>query len=477
MESGDKPAAPKTDSSGSENLLETPGEADLREGRPMRLPDRELRRCLWIIAVSWGVFGSAWMSIAWGAAFPAFATDLGASTFAFGALSALRFLAVIAQIPGAYWVERARNRKRIFFLMHLPARSLWLVIAALPLIVPERFGNLRVGGFMFLVLIFSLLDFVGGVAWMPWVADIIPDRVRARFLSQRQRLSTFAAMVTAAIVGWLLDLQPAGSFHMYTILFAAGALLGLIDIALYWRVPNVPMIKHPAPRLLEMMRRPLRDRRFRFYLIYTASSTVSGSIMGTFIWLFALQVLKLGKLESSLYLIIISSLATILTTTAAGALADRYGNRPVLVIAWAGLVITPFLWALAGPHSYLLLTVASIIGGVCGGITMMLGINLTFAMTPRAARSAYVALNSVASGLAGFVSPLAAGALAEKYRHIELALWGWRFGNLHLLLIAVGIYRLAHTLWLVPRLPEERRISTRAMLRELLTRGRTRVRE
>lgn len=439
----------------------------------MRLPDAELRRCLWTINVSWGVFGAAWMSIVMGAPFPAFARQLGAGTFAFGALSSLRFLAVAAQIPGAYWLEKTRNRKRLFFMMHLPARLTWLVIAFLPWLVPQHFARYRVAAFMFLLLSFSLMDAVGSISWMPWVADIIPDRVRARFLSQRQRISTFTSLIAAALAGWLLDRQPAGAMYMYTILFAVAAILGAIDVGMYWRIPNMPLPR-PALRLGEMLRRPLRDRRFRRYLVYSASNTVSGSVMGTFIWLYALETLKLTKFESNLYLIIIGAIATILTTRYTGALADRFGNRPVLMIAWVGLIVTPLMWVMAGPHSYGLLVSATIIGGVCGGATMLLGMNLTFAMTPRPARSAYVAINSLASGLAGFVAPLVAGALAEKFSDVQIAFFAWRFGNLHLLMIGVAVYRLFHTIILVPRLPEARQISTRAMLQKLLAEARAR---
>ncbi|NIM06068.1 MAG: MFS transporter [Armatimonadetes bacterium] len=448
--------------------------AGSREAKPMRLPDRELRRCLSVILVSWGVFGSAWMSTVMGAPFPVFARALGASTFTFGLLSALRFLAVIAQIPGAYWIERAESRKRIFFLMHIPSRLSWLLIAALPWIVPAEFSDLRVGIFMILLFGFGLMDAVGTVAWTPWVGDIIPERLRARFWAQRQRLATLTAMIIALIVGWLLDRQAPGSFLIFSIVFAVAAVFGFLDIALYWRVPDIPMLKQPSLRLSEIIRRPLRDRRFRIYLIYVASSTVSGSIMGTFIWLYALEALKLSKFHTNLYLITLGSLATVLTARTIGALADRFGNRPVLTLAWSGLALTPILWVLATPTNHTLLFVASILGGACGGATMMLGVNLIFAMTPRAARSAYVAQVSLASGLAGFIAPVIAGAVAQMFVGVQVSFLWWRFGNLHLLLIALSIYRALHTILVVPRLPETRKVSALTMLKELFSELRNR---
>ena len=463
----------------SDDAPETPAEQfsseeiqefDDHHTKPLRLPDAELRRSLWLINVSWGWFGAAWMAVVMGAPFTAFAKYLGAGEFALGALSSLRFLAISAQVIGSYWVERTRNRKRIFFMMHIPARSTWLLVAALPLIIPNGMVDLRVGAFMLVLFCFSIMDAIASVAWNPWVADIIPDRVRARYLSQRQRISTVTALLAATGAAWLLDRQPEGAGYMYTILFAVAAVCGLIDVLMYFFVPNVPMIKRPALRLSEVMRKPLADLRFRSYLVYTASTTVSGSIFGTFIWLYAFDVLKLSKSESNLYIVIISSIATIVTTRAGGTLADRFGSKSVLLVSWIGMVITPFLWALATPHSRGLMIAASILGGVSGGITMMLALNMTFSYTPRAARSAYIALNSMASGLAGFIAPMLVGGIAESIKHIQVDFLWWHFGNLHLMFIFVGFYRLAHMLIIVPRLPEERKTtSARQMLRELIT--------
>jgi MFS family permease len=449
--------------------LTPPEGAGRDESRPARLPDAELRQSLWVILVSWGVFGSAWMSTVMGAPFPAFARDLGASTFIFGVISSLRFLAVIAQVPGAYWVERSRNRKRIFFLMHLPSRLSWLIVAALPWLVPETFEGLRIGVFMLILLTFSFMDSVGTVVWIPWVADIIPERIRARFLGQRQRMATLTAMLAAVIVGWLLDKQPEGSFVIYSVVFALAGILGAVDILLYLKVPDVSPAREAVFPLSEVFFRPLRDKRFRWYLLYAASSMASASVMGTFIWLYVMEALQLSKFMTNLYLITIGSLATILTVRTVGALADRFGNRAVLGLAWSLLALTPLLWVITSPSNHLLMTAASILGGIGGGATMILGTNLTFSMTPRTARSAYVAQVSLASGIAGFIAPILAGAIAQSLKGTEVSFFCWRFGNLHLLLVGLAAYRLLHTLFFVPRLPEARSVSTRTMLKEIVS--------
>lgn len=449
-----------------------PAETDTTEverGEPFS--PAETRHVLWVAAVAWGVFGSAWMSLISGAPFVGFARSLGASTFMFGLLSSLPFLGVLAQLPSAYFVEKLRRRRKLFLTAATAQRATWFLVAALPWAIPPQYGHVRVAALLVLVMLSSTLGHFASPAWMSWFADFVPVEIRGRYLGNRAALATVTAVVVSGTVGWVLDRNS--TFPIFTTIFAVAAVLGLGDILLFVFVREAPMERHEGPpwRLRNVVSRPLGDAPFRRYLLYALSEALVFGVAGPFFWLMGLEVLDIGNFWSNLYIMIIPMVFTALTLPLWGGVCDRFGVKPLVTLGMLSSVAFPAFWLLATKsHYHVLLGAAAVIGGGLGSAVQAADMTMIFDLTPKKNRSAFLAMVSLAASLGWVIAPTIGGAVAQALKPVELSLLGRKFGNLHFLMAISFAVRFVHIYVVVPRLPEEPKETTGALVRYLLGR-------
>jgi len=429
----------------------------------------ETRHALWVAAVAWGVFGSAWGSLITGAPFVSFARSLGASTFVFGLLSSLPFLGVLAQLPSAYFVERLRRRKKLFLMAGSGQRLVWLLVAALPWAIPPQYDHARVAALLALVMLSSTLGHLGSPAFMSWFADFVPVEIRGRYLGNRAALATLTAVVASGAVGWVLDRNS--TFPVFTTIFAVAAVLGLGDILLFLFVRETPMERHEGPpwRLRNVISTPLADAPFRRYLLYALSEACVFGVAGPFFWLMGLEVLEIGNFWSNFYIMIVPMVFTAVTLPLWGGMCDRFGARPLITLGMLASVTFPAFWLLATPsHYHLLLGAAALIGGSFGSAVQAADMSMIFSLTPRRNRSAFLAMVALAASLGWVIAPTVGGAVAQVLKPVKLSLLGRTFGNLHLLMaISLGV-RFLHIFLVVPLLPEEPKQTPGALVRHLV---------
>ncbi len=422
-------------------------------------------------AIAWGVFGSAWMNLIGGAPFVNFARSLGASTFAFGLLSSLPFLGVLAQLPSAYFVERSRRRKKLFMISGCSQRLVWLLVAALPWAIPSSHPHARVGALLALVMLSSTLGHLGSPAWLSWFADFVPVEIRGRYLGNRAALATLTAVVASGMVGWVLDRNS--TFPVFATIFSLAAALGLMDILLFLLLRETSMEREEGPpwRLRNVVSIPLADAPFRRYLLYALSEAFVFGLAGPFFWLLGLEVLEIGNFWSNFYIMIVPMVFTAVTLPLWGGMCDRFGARPLVTLGTLSSVAWPLCWLLATKANYHLpLATAAVVGGAIASSVQAADMSMIFGLTPRRNRSAFLAMVSLAASVGWVLGPSIGGAVAQALKPVELHLLGRTFGNLHVLMAISFSIRFLHVFVVVPRLPEEPKGSTGALVRHLVTR-------
>ena len=449
-----------------------------------------LRRNLEIVSLGW-VFGSVWVTATAGAPLTRFATELHASPWQFGLLTAMPFLASLLSLPASLLIEHTGARKTIFLTGLYFQRALWFAVALVPLWIVSRHGfdDAPRAVFWFLLLTFFMHagNAVGGPAWVSWMADLVPGRVRGKYFSRRRQLGILPALPVALLVGWLLDHNgtgPISTLQWCAVIFMCAAVCGLMDIHLFHYVPDV----RPAPRrgagLLRAMVRPLRDRRFLVFGGFTATMTFALCFMTQFVSLYLIQQLGVTSSQTQLMLIAGPMLAQLLVLGAWGAAADRMGKKPVLVIAGAGLVPVGLAWVLVGPSDlwlgYLLMAAGAALwtGVEVANFNLVLGMaggakrdeadaaraadgNAAAKPSPAdeddaAGGTAYVAVNSVIINVAGCFGGLAAGLIAQGLKD-----WSWQpiagaktFTSFDVLFVLSGVLRLVSVVVFLPHLSE-----------------------
>jgi MFS family permease len=391
-----------------------------------------------------------------------FAERLGATPFIFGLLAAAPFAASLLSLPAAVWSDFSGRRKGIFLWALYSHRLLWIPIAALPPLLLHQGaldGAGALGLFVGLMVLMHCCGAVGGPAWMSWMADVIPRRVRGRYFACRRQWGIASALPTALLVGFVLDrfARGAGASDMQVLLvcgaiFCASALPGVIDIALFHLVPHERPEPAPAQsgesfgqilrRLLGSLGVPLRNRRFLAFAGFVAMLTFATAPSGTFVTLFLVQKLHINSMSIQTMLLVAPMLTQLLVSGLWGRVVDRYGKKITLTLASAGIAPIAFGWAVIAAHSQpgealhwgwiVLAYVVSAGGGLFWTGIEIANFNYVLDMagnapggharagTTTGAGGGYVAVNSVIVNFAGMLGGLFFGKLASATQEVSL---------------------------------------------------------
>ncbi len=456
-----------------------------------------LRRSLFLATLAWG-FGSVWMNSTAGTPLANFATALRASEFEKGLLAAMPFLASLLCIPAALLIERTGERKRIFFWGLLTQRFMWIPIAVLPVWLIQRYGVESAAApamalFLMLMFLMHAGQAVGGPAWISWMADVVPDRVRGKYFGRRRQWGILPALPAAVAVGYLLDryggtpqTTPLRMLYWCSGIFLVAMVFGVMDIAMFKGVADVPKPPRRGAHLLRAWLLPLRNRNFLWFAGFVATLVFAVSFMGQFVTFYIIE--QLGgapggtgarggvNMVTQLMLIVAPALAQLLVFSTWGRAADRMGKRPLMILAGLGLVPVGLGWCLVTRQTIWLGYVLSAAGAALWAGVEIANFNLVLEFAgsdelsdgaEETGGSGYVAVNSVIVNVAGCLGGLSAGIIAQHLRDIDFA-WVTRFKTFtfyDVLFLISGLMRLVAVVIFVPHVHEPASKPTREALR------------
>lgn len=436
-------------------------------GRPANSALEEVgrRQLLRRVLVAW-FFGAAWMSVTTGAVLTRYAKLLHVTEFGFGVLAAIPFLAAFAQLPASLLLERYGHRKRLFLVANFLHRSTWLLIALLPWLVSPARGA---SGLITLMLLSALASNMTAPSWFSWLTDMVPPRIRGRYLSRRTQAGQVVSLVLTISVGLLLDQAERASglalARVLSLLLALAAVSGIIDIAFFVGIPDHGQkVSNRQFGLKELFLDPLRNRSFRFYLGFTSAMTFSIGYVGQFSWLYLYDVVHVTNMQANLLLVAYPLLAAFLAVPFWGRLIDRLGRKPVAMIATACVIHGGAIWVLVRPGHLLpaywgvLLAAFAWPGVDLSSYNILLG--LVRARRGAVQNTAYVALNSVVVAASGAASGLCGGWLAHHLRDWQGALAGVTITYHGILFLISALFRFM-ALWFLRGIEDPRAFSAR----------------
>ena len=393
-------------------------------------PRTNLRRSLHLVTWGW-VFGAAWQAITTGTPLTVFAQALHASPFQFGVLAALPFLASLVSLPASLYIDGAGRRKGVFLGGLYLQRFMWFPIALVPLWMIHRHPSAAVESAMIVFLGLSLImhcgQGVGGPAWVSWMSDIVPGRLRGKYFSRRRQWAMITAIPAAVIAGVLLDRaahdSPIAQLNLCAILFMAAAILGIADISLFLFLGERPRPRQKGATLWRSFARPLANKPFLVFSLFAGALTFALNLTGQFASLYLLDVVHVSNLGAQLMLFVGPLIAQLLVLQVWGVATDRVGIRPVLVLAALGMAPVSLAWCLLTPaHAWLGYVLCAANMALWTGIDVgNFNFVFKFASEDREAGGSYIAVNTVIINIAGCLGGLAAGVIAECLKD-----WNWQ---------------------------------------------------
>ena len=374
----------------------------------------ELRRSLRLVTAAWG-FGIIWMTCIAGSWMNSFRRMLGFNDFHFGLMQAVPFIAAFGQLVGTVLVERSGLRKYLFIVCAGVARALWAVVALVTLFVaPSRAAVWMV---LSVLLVSWSLSAVGMAAWYTWMGDLIPRRIRGRYLATRSQITRVLqfpvaiglAIVMDRVINDSLPFTPEAQpllLRALAGLFGVAAVFGTVDILLFLRLREVvPTTRSEPPRpavtitvrssrlaglagavsyaaryaveaVNELLVTPLKDRAFRRYVLYGAMVMFAMAVGGPFYIRNMRENLGFSHLAINVMFMVLGPLVSIVAIKQWGKLVDRWGRRPVLMLATTMAVFGVVPYFLASKYTPNPLYVADTINWVwvaAGRLSVRLG--------------------------------------------------------------------------------------------------------
>ncbi len=369
-----------------------------------------------------------------------YALYLGANDFELGVLTALPLLAQVLQLPSAYFVERTGVRKKVALWPSVVGRSLWLPVAFLPWL---HLSNPVIGFILLFGLSGALLN-LAAPAWMAWMGDLVPARIRGRYFGKRNRIVALVTVVTSLGAGSVLDLadQRGNEYAGYVAIQLVAVAAGILAFLFLRKQPEPPYAKESPPGFVQYLLRPFREQTYRKVMVFYLYWLFAIGIASPF---FSAHLIKhLGwSFKSIASLAVISAAVAVLVQPTWGKAIDRFGHKPVLTVASVAISHLPLYYAFCPYDLRWPIYANALLSGVFWSGFNTGVFNLILDSLPRRGRPGFVALQAALSGVMNFMASSFGGWIAHALVSVH-----WQWGSL-----TIVNYQILFTLTALLRVP------------------------
>ncbi|MCF6093125.1 MFS transporter [Microaerobacter geothermalis] len=328
---------------------------------------------------------------------------LGATNQQVGWISSIpSLMAMIAMIPGAIWINRLHKKKEFTAYTALTARSFFLWFALIPYL---PFTDKA----WFLVILYALMNIpfaTANLSWQSLIGDLIPDRERGQFFSNRNRFVTIVSAAAILLSGFVMDLFDKKLAGPYQVLFVFALLMGFMEV--FYLLKHIEIVKRQDKRKkvrkvkFSFFAQMFKHRSYLFFLVSAIIFNFGWQMAWPLFTIYQINYANATALWISLFTVA-NQISQIISYRWWGSYADKWGNSTMLFIASAGLSSAPILMVLSTNVIYL--TAVNLwTGSFVAGITMLL-FNQLLAVSPEEDRTSFLANYNFIIAFIGFVSP------------------------------------------------------------------------
>ncbi len=403
-----------------------------------------------------GTLGSVWGNLITGIIYIYFGNDIGMTQLEWGILGGISAWVVVMQPLGAILGDRAGSRKMVWFWTALADRVIRLagIIGAFLL---WRSGH-TYGYLLFMagVCIATLVGNLSQGPWYGWLATIIPQEVQGTFWGRRDSWISLVVILVMLPSGFLMDLiPPGGKLEAALIILIAVSVVGYVDILVHGTIPEPPLAPPARKASFAGILTPLRDRRFRPWLVFAASWNLGMSLGGSLCTLYFMENLgfKNNILGGLIAINGIGLFGTMFAARRVGRMVDRYGIKRMLLLGHTFWSMLPAIWLLATPATGpLWVGVASLVGGIFPAAANNAGVKLVTRFPGPEESGMYMAFSTMVGSIAAGVGSVAAGAFLNALHGWSVTVLGLVLSGFPVLFIISFVLRMVVTVTLLPRI-------------------------
>ncbi|MEG4813462.1 MFS transporter [Microcoleus sp. K5-D4] len=389
---------------------------------PLKFSKPETRLSLRSLTLE-SVFATLFYSIIGGALLSNFLLDLGAGPIEIGMLASIPQLVNLLQPFGAYIGDRLQSRHWYSIWIFGLSRLLWLII------VPAIWlgGSFQLAGHQLVQLTLAIiwvtqvLESLGRASFLSWLAVLVPQRLRGRYFGFRNSAVSLTNLIGVPLLALVVSNWPGGRLQGYGAILVLGIVLGIISLGCQFFMTDVnPKLVHVThsdrgeKSSIGTIFSFLKEPNFLKFLLYSALWSFAVNVSAPFFNLYLLDNLSIDVSVVTLY----NSLgagANLLLLVFWGKLADRVGNRPIMIIVGILVALTPLLWLEAGTAPIFIwvwFPLLHIIGGATWAAIDLCSGNLMMSVAPLRNQSIYFAIAAAVPGVTGAMGITLGGFIA-----------------------------------------------------------------
>jgi MFS family permease len=424
-----------------------------------------------------GCCGMAYTQLTTSPATVEFARSMGASGLHIGILGALPLGLVCMQLLSAISVQHLARRKPLWLATSVVQRMIFVPAALGPWLFPQVDDAVWIWTLITLTAVnHATLHFCTPL-WLSWMGDYLPHKGLNRFWGWRhssQQWVAAAALLTNALFFFGSGVNVRAAFAGIIVL---GAVLGVTDILLFLKVEEPPVSHVPKTTLWDALAGPFRHRDFRGFILYSCFWNLAAMVGAPFISMYLLEYVGMD-LFHILLLWTISWVGGAVLSKQLGQLAERFGQRPVLVLCTAfkslnmiGLLLCPRDPTIA----FWLLSPVFMIDAFLNAGILIANNGFMIKNSPRENRTMFIAAGTGFAGIVGGAASILAGAAIAATEDWSWTFRGTEYVNFHVMFAISMVLRLASAV-LARWIREPSSAGVRAVAGELLIATRLRVR-
>ncbi|MBD3881042.1 MFS transporter [Phormidium tenue FACHB-886] len=397
---------------------------------PTKLSKPAIRQSLQ--ASTWdGVFATLFSNITGGVLLTNFLMELGASPSEIGMLASIPMWANLLQPLGAHWADKMTSRHFYCLWIYTVSRSLWLILAFGVLAIQWSNPHTLVTWTLAIALLSYFLGALGSAPWLSWMAALVPRRLRGRYFGTRNSAANLVNLISIPLTGWLVAHWVGGSQQGFGLMLVLGVVFGLFSLWFQNFMTDINPQEQRSTVMLneaaledtavdlgvaENQPEPALHSSAWIFLGFAAFWMFSVSLSGPFFNLYLLNDLKINLSQVSLYNCLTAA-ANLLTLLFWGKLADRIGNRPILIGVGIFAALTPVLWLVTDANSLSIWLWIPLLHLLTGGTWAALDLcnnNLQIGVAPPEKQAAYFGLVAAVVGASSALGTIVGGFLAES---------------------------------------------------------------
>jgi MFS family permease len=382
-----------------------------------------------------GVFATVFSNVAGGVLLSNLLVELHASPLEIGLLSSIPMLVNLLQPLGAYLSNRSTSRHFYCLWIYIPSRLLWLALILGVMLVSwhKMEPHLLVPLALAIVVLSNVLGALGSASWLSWLAALVPPRLRGRYFGFRNSAASLTSLISLPLLGLLVSHYPGGTLEGYGVALGFGLIAGLVSLGFQNFMIDVnpqeqksvlPQRKRVEAELTEPQSDSTdktarttiwQDANFLVFLLYFAFLGFATNLSSPFFNLYLLDNLSLDVSWVTLYNSLAAG-ANLLLLMFWGKLADRIGNRPILLVIGIVVAVIPLFWLGVGHNPlsiWLWLPLLHIsMSGAWAAIDLCNN-NIQMEIAPSHHHSTYFAIAAAVAGVSGAFGTTVGGLLAE----------------------------------------------------------------